>query len=197
MELLSKKWNRNSKTIYRTELLSQLMVGLKALFILLVYLQHLPVTILTGTNVLCLHLLQCFRRQRLQHTIITNFFFQLELFGKSLDNVTSLIGDNVSTNKALADLCEKPLIGCASHRFNLAVKVFLSPREDLIAKVNKQMGKLKNLKSAGKLRKFTDLRAKQKNGIRGSNTAEMLQRYKDIREILGKEEFTSCKTIVN
>ena len=84
----------------------------------------------------------------------------LQLHGKNLDNVTAIIGDNVFTNKALADLCSKPLIGCASHRFNIAVRAFLVPYEGLIMKVNTLMGKLKNFKLAGKLRSFIELRAK-------------------------------------
>ena len=83
----------------------------------------------------------------------------LQLYGKNLDNVTAIIGDNVSTNRALADLCSKPLIGCAFHLFNIAVRAFLVPYEELILKVNTLMGKLKNLKLAGKLRSFTELRA--------------------------------------
>ena len=57
-------------------------------------------------------------------------------YGKSLDNVVAVIGDNVSTNKALADMCKTPLIGCASHRFNLAMKKFLDPFESLISKIS-------------------------------------------------------------
>ena len=49
----------------------------------------------------------------------------LVLYSKSLGNVVALIGDNASVNKSLSNLCNKPLTGCASHRFNLAVKKFL------------------------------------------------------------------------
>ena len=59
----------------------------------------------------------------------------LQLYGKNLDNVTAIIGDNVSTNKELADLSSKPLIGCASHRFNIAGRAFLVPYEEPILKV--------------------------------------------------------------
>ena len=38
----------------------------------------------------------------------------LALYGKSLENVVALIADNLSTNKALADICERLLLGCAS-----------------------------------------------------------------------------------
>ena len=48
------------------------------------------------------------------------------LYSKSFENV-AIIGDNVSTNKALANMCSKSLLGCASYRFNLAMKKMLTP----------------------------------------------------------------------
>ncbi|RQM27525.1 hypothetical protein B5M09_007643 [Aphanomyces astaci] len=39
-----------------------------------------------------------------------------------------LIGDNCSTNKATANLFSRPLIGCHSHRLNLAVDQFLKAK---------------------------------------------------------------------
>ena len=58
-----------------------------------------------------------------------------DIFSKDFENVLCLIGDNCSTNKALADLCEKPLIGCSAHRFNLAIQKFLKPHDKLLDKV--------------------------------------------------------------
>ena len=52
--------------------------------------------------------------------------FVLNVFGKDLRNVICLVGDNCNTNKAFARLCDRPLVGCAAHRFNLAVQGFLS-----------------------------------------------------------------------
>jgi len=49
----------------------------------------------------------------------------LTTYGKKLDNVCALIGDNCSTDKSLAAKCNIPLIGCFSHILNLAVKKFL------------------------------------------------------------------------
>lgn len=62
----------------------------------------------------------------------------LQLFGKTWDNVVCFIGDNCSTNKALADLCKLPLVGCAAHRFNLEVQMFLETSSVLIQKVQVQ-----------------------------------------------------------
>lgn len=65
--------------------------------------------------------------------------FHLSVFGKSTDNVICLIGDNVSTNKALATLMGKPLVGCASHRFNLAVQQYLLPHELILSRLQSLM----------------------------------------------------------
>ena len=104
---------------------------------------------------------------------------------------------NLFSHVNVSHLCSKPLIGCVSHRFNIAVRAFLVPYEELIIKVNTPMGKLKNLKLAGKLRSFTELRAKQKNETRWSSTADMLKRYNEIQEYLLKSDFTTDNSIVS
>ena len=53
----------------------------------------------------------------------------LGLYSNSWSNVDCLIGDNVSTNKCIANYAGLPLIGCSSHRFNLAVRDILSGDE--------------------------------------------------------------------
>jgi hypothetical protein len=45
----------------------------------------------------------------------------LELYKKALDNVVAFIGDNCATNRKISTETTIPLIGCASHHFNLAV----------------------------------------------------------------------------
>ena len=55
--------------------------------------------------------------------------------GKTWDNVVCLMGDNCSTNKAMADRAHKPFIGCHSHRLNLAVKEFMIPHQAILQKV--------------------------------------------------------------
>ncbi|KAG6950080.1 hypothetical protein JG687_00014458 [Phytophthora cactorum] len=41
---------------------------------------------------------------------------------KMLSNITVLIGDNCPTNKATAYVLGVPLLGCACHKLNLALK---------------------------------------------------------------------------
>ena len=81
----------------------------------------------------------------------------LSVYGKTMSDVIAIIGDNAEVNKALFNLCEKPFIGCASHRFNLAVSLFLRDHAEIINKISDIMIKLRTLKYRGKLRQKTDL----------------------------------------
>ena len=53
------------------------------------------------------------------------FISMLELYGKSVENVLFIVGDNASVNMSLAEKMGVPFIGCASHRLNLAVNQIL------------------------------------------------------------------------
>lgn len=85
--------------------------------------------------------------------------FVLPVFNKDMSNVVALIGDIVSTNKSLAVLCGCGFVGCASHRFNLAVKDVLNVHADLIDVVHKIMAKLRHLIPSAKLRSVDSLQA--------------------------------------
>ena len=76
----------------------------------------------------------------------------LSIYGKSITSPSVLIGDNCSTNMALADLMKMPLIGCGCHKLNLAVKSYLARRPALIkaiSGVDRVVSQLRNLKAAG------------------------------------------------
>lgn len=65
-------------------------------------------------------------------------------FSRRWDNVIYVIGDNCAVNKALAKSIDIPMIGCHSHRFNLALEDILITHKDIIERTNKIMLKLKN-----------------------------------------------------
>ena len=72
------------------------------------------------------------------------------------------------------------MIGCASHRLNLAVNKYLQPFEPMLSKIHSIMLKLKSLKRSANLRKKTPLRPILRNKTRWSSTFEMLKRFKEL-----------------
>ena len=83
------------------------------------------------------------------------FFDELALVGISFENIEFLTGDNCRCNLSLATKMSVPLVGCASHRLNLAVQAFykVPEREKLVTKVDMLMKKLRTMKNSSKLRK--------------------------------------------
>ena len=81
------------------------------------------------------------------------FEWVLRLYNKIFRNVVCNCGDNAEVNKAIANLCNLPLLGCNSHQLNLAVKEFTKTSSNLLEKVNNLTIKLRGLKLSGKLRK--------------------------------------------
>jgi len=107
----------------------------------------------------------------------------LESFGKSIINVICLVGDNCNTNKRLANILNLPLIGCASHKLNLAVENYL---EDftVIKVINQLMTKLAAPLKLATLRKSTALRPIIRNATRWSSCFDMIERFFAIKDYL-------------
>lgn len=93
-----------------------------------------------------------------EHYELITYF--LGLYGKSWGNVVALVGDNCSVNKRLAVKSSTPLVGCASHRFNLGVQYIIEQHSDTVSKVQKLMVNLRTMVAAAKLRENTSLKAK-------------------------------------
>jgi hypothetical protein len=120
-----------------------------------------------------------------------------EFYGNSCRNVVFLSGDNCSTNGALAKLMGVPLVGCSSHRLNLAVAALLQKLESSLNRMNTLMGTLLSLKNAGRLRKVM-LKAGKKpivpirrNKTRWLSTFHMVQRYLVLKPYIEKIPETS------
>ncbi|KAG6944644.1 hypothetical protein JG688_00016975, partial [Phytophthora aleatoria] len=73
------------------------------------------------------------------------------------------------------------LVGCASHRYNLAVQRFLREHEGLLEDVNALVGQLRTKKNGARLRQHTELVAVKRNTTRWSSTFKMLKRYLEIK----------------
>ena len=116
------------------------------------------------------------------------------LYGISKDDVACIIGDNCSTNKAISTRWEVPLVGCASHRLNLAVHSWIENEPGVAAaaieKVSVLMSKASNLKTAARLRELTldyhgvSLKAVRENATRWTSLFAMVQRYLRIKKQL-------------
>ncbi|EQC28160.1 hypothetical protein SDRG_11436 [Saprolegnia diclina VS20] len=108
----------------------------------------------------------------------------LTVFNKTIDNVGFIVGDNCATNKAVADHLHIPLVGCASHRLNLAVQAYLQQHEHLIQTIHVLMVRLKTNKNRGYLRQHTHLAPKVQNATRWTSTFTMLERFMAIKDHL-------------
>ena len=96
-----------------------------------------------------------------------------------------LIGDNCSTNTATANQMGLPLLGCRSHRFNLAVEKYVDHYLKTEAdKVGKLMSKLSTLKEAARLRIATPLRPVRRNVTRWLGVIKMFERYEKLQPSL-------------
>ncbi len=81
-------------------------------------------------------------------------------YGKTEANVVYLVGDNCNVNQCMSRLLKVPLLGCGSHKFNLAVRKWISNQPQLekrISKVATVMKKASTLKVSAQLRKLTSL----------------------------------------
>ncbi|RLN86024.1 hypothetical protein BBJ28_00020367 [Nothophytophthora sp. Chile5] len=97
-----------------------------------------------------------------------------------------MIGDNCSVNQYIGRREGAiPLIGCASHRFNLAVRDFLKDDEPLVGKIQTLMLKLRTIKGRALLRRVTKLSPVLRNDTRWSSSFEMLKRYVVLEPLIG------------
>ncbi|ETO77137.1 hypothetical protein F444_07620, partial [Phytophthora nicotianae P1976] len=65
----------------------------------------------------------------------------LSYYGRSKASIAYIVGDNCSVNGAVADQLQVPMVGCASHRLNLAVNLLLAGDDKLLDKIQKLMYK--------------------------------------------------------
>ena len=120
----------------------------------------------------------------------------LEYYGKTpLEDLDFLSGDNCSTNTAISDRmpANTPLVGCAAHRFNLAMKAWFSeePLKTLIEKVEALSGKLSTTKMSTRLRNTVGKVAKKRQETRWQGTTNMIKRYIELRpHLLGMEDLS-------
>ncbi|EGZ08877.1 hypothetical protein PHYSODRAFT_288643, partial [Phytophthora sojae] len=109
-------------------------------------------------------------------------------YGVQLAQCRFLVADNCAVNRRLATLMSVPLVGCASHRLNLAVQADMVSHEEDLAAVQALMVKLRTLTQSAKLRLKTPLRPVIRQNTRWSSTFEMVRRYLQLLEFLDAED---------
>jgi hypothetical protein len=132
-------------------------------------------------------------------TLLTNIAL-LQIYEVAKADIVCIIGDNCSTNRSIARKWGKPLIGCRSYRFNLAVKAWIdnvgtedspSERRQAIDALTLLMSKASNIKAAAT--RLRDLTMDSRGKCLKSSTFEMNERYwkikPDLEEVTGLEEF--------
>ena len=136
----------------------------------------------------------------------------LESYGKN--NVVCLVGDSCAVNQSMARIMKVSLLGCASHKFNLAVSRWIAEQGELtpiIAKVSifvvlvaflfivscanvivffpqvtKLMKKASTMKIACELRELTSYATVRENDTRWSSTYNMVTRFLKIQKELSE-----------
>ncbi|RLN91217.1 hypothetical protein BBJ28_00018106 [Nothophytophthora sp. Chile5] len=80
----------------------------------------------------------------------------LSRYGRPWGALTFMVGDNCSVNRSIGrKIGAVPFIGCASHRFNLAMNDYLSKKTDLLNKIHALMKGFSTLKGRAVLRQVT------------------------------------------
>ena len=102
---------------------------------------------------------------------------------------------STNTNPAIARLLGVPIVGCASHKFNLSVSEWINGDDDLVSALGslaELMDKAANSKASALLRDLTreelgkELCVKQQCATRWTGTMDMIVRYFKIKPQLEK-----------
>ncbi|DBA00185.1 TPA: hypothetical protein N0F65_007810 [Lagenidium giganteum] len=108
----------------------------------------------------------------------------VDVCGKSMSQGKFHISDNCATNLAVATKDQMPVVGCASHRLNLATMPLMGALDNILDQVKRLMVALRLPNNAAVPRKHTALRAVCANATRGSSSFEMLNRYFKILDTI-------------
>ena len=135
------------------------------------------------------------------------------MYKRCVNNVIFLVGDNCNTNRKFVRDLGIPLIGCHSHKLNLAVNWFLciDKRDNNIADaqytavqldhchllkvLSNLMSKLKTIKGRAKLWENTDWVAIQAVETHWNGNYQMCNRFLEFKEALKELAAEGCSNI--
>ncbi|KAG2897700.1 hypothetical protein PC114_g14578 [Phytophthora cactorum] len=128
-------------------------------------------------------------------TVTCIYDSNLRQSGKGIDVETTTNIEIKVVNQAIGrKVGALPFIGCASHRFQLAVNDFLADKELLLAKIHALMKHLSTIKCRAALRKVTPPAHVLRNVTRYSSTFNMVERYVKLRPaLLSTDHATAAK----
>lgn len=127
-----------------------------------------------------------------------------------------LAGDNCNVNRSLADQLEVPLVGCCSHRLQLAVKDYLGPEEKkvdgvitqiaspaqtVISNLDKLMGELTTLKNAAVLRSalrrlgMSPIKPERRCKAKWASLFNMLKKWEKLKTVVTINDTTFPLTV--
>lgn len=119
----------------------------------------------------------------------------LELYNRTWEAVMVVVSGNCFVNQNLGAEGDIPVLGCASHQFNIAMNTFLEPHSEIVGKVNVETKKLATFKGRICLKKVTSLRPRLKKDNHWTSTYKMLLRYAKLQPELQKLKYctlTNC-----
>jgi len=117
-----------------------------------------------------------------------------DIFKRSIENVRYLVGGNIVVNRKLSRDLDIPLIGCNSHKLNLAAQEYLGQKKEtkvdkykrtvtqsalrtLLTKLTELMKNLQTIKGKATLRNFEAYVAVYPNETRWDGNFRMVDRF--------------------
>lgn len=111
-------------------------------------------------------------------------------YGRTLEDVLFVGGDNCNTNICVGRLADAPLIGCASHQFDSAIdSVILAGSEDLIRQVGSVMTELNIGLTRAQLQSYTKVVPVMLCEVRFRSVIQMVDCYLKLAPVLEQHAF--------
>jgi hypothetical protein len=114
----------------------------------------------------------------------------LEAYGKGVENVMYLVTEYNTVHTSLADELGIPMIGCASHRFDVACHAFLQSSEPILERIQCLMYTLFHRKYRRQIELKTDAEVVFRDAARWSTNFEMLQSFFQLYEFIDQDDPT-------
>ncbi len=110
----------------------------------------------------------------------------LKFNNRKLNDIAFVIGDNCNTNKKLSKLLKVPLLGCYSHRLNLAIRLMIDTKyKEVVQKVHDLCIKLRTSKMKGWLvNKKCNWVSIINSETRWDSDFKMIKRYIQLRPFI-------------